>query len=309
METQKLRIYVGADRSQALAVSVLEHSIKRHTKIEVEVIPMIDLAVPQPSDPRNWQRTGFSFSRFCIPELAGFNGRAIYMDADMLVFKDIQALWDIQMEGRYVLVQESVKHTETSLTKENAPTNRKKQCAVMVLDCSSLAWNVREIVSGLDNGQYSYPQLMDELCIVSESKVGYSVPFEWNSLEHLDSTTCLLHYTDMGTQPWVYVGNSNGEVWFEEVRQMLKKKKLSMLSIEEEVQLGFFRPSLIWEIKYGSIIPRIMRPWFNRIMKARDVAQGFVAHKEVYAQKRIRNKAIKDFERNSSQPDLAANSR
>ena len=65
------RIYVGTDRSQLLAVKVLEYSIKRHASIPVELTPMVDLALPEPKDPRQGKRTGFSFARFAIPELAG----------------------------------------------------------------------------------------------------------------------------------------------------------------------------------------------------------------------------------------------
>ena len=80
---ETVRVYVGTDRSQVLAVKVLEHSIKRHTKLDVVVHPMLDLPIKQPLDPRNWQRTGFSFSRFCIPKLSNYSGKAINLDADM----------------------------------------------------------------------------------------------------------------------------------------------------------------------------------------------------------------------------------
>ena len=40
-----------------------------------------------------------------IPKLTNYRGRAIYMDADMLVFKDIQNLWNIPMNSNYILVQ------------------------------------------------------------------------------------------------------------------------------------------------------------------------------------------------------------
>src|SRR5688500_17656237 len=101
-----VRVFVGTDRSQALAVKVLEHSIKRHTDLPVEVTPMCDLPIRQPKDPRQGQRTGFSFSRFCIPQLAGYRGRAIYMDADMLVFKDIRELWEMPFNGAKVIIQQ-----------------------------------------------------------------------------------------------------------------------------------------------------------------------------------------------------------
>jgi len=43
-----VRVYVGTDRSQLLAVAVLEHSIRRHTGRQVQVCPLIDLDLPEP---------------------------------------------------------------------------------------------------------------------------------------------------------------------------------------------------------------------------------------------------------------------
>jgi lipopolysaccharide biosynthesis glycosyltransferase len=126
-DDETIRIFVGADRSQKLAIDVLEYSIRRHTQARVQIIPMVDLAVPEPKDPRNWQRTGFSYSRFCIPKLAGYSGKAIYMDADMQVFKDITRLWELPLNGAKVLIQSELKHLDTTMEKKNAPAQRIKQ--------------------------------------------------------------------------------------------------------------------------------------------------------------------------------------
>jgi lipopolysaccharide biosynthesis glycosyltransferase len=292
-----IRIYVGADRSQALAVQVLEHSIKRHTSAAVQVIPMIDLPVPVPKDPRNGQRTGFSFSRFCIPALAGYKGKAIYMDADMQVFKDIRELWSLSFNGAKVLIQEEVKHTALTMAKANAPLVRKKQCAVMLLDCERLDWNIENIVRDLDDGKYTYDRLMNDICILPEDEVGYGVPFEWNSLEYFDQNTCLIHYTDMGTQPWVSTRNPNGEVWFAEVRKMLANGTLDWDTLRNEIDIGHFRPSLLRDIRSGHRVPRMLRGLFNRTNEALDKLSGYVPHKAVYQAKSARNKAIKDYER------------
>jgi len=139
---EPIRVFVGADRSQLLAVKVLEHSIRRHTLRKVEVHPMVDLPVRSPQDPLNWQRTGFSFSRFCIPELAGYQGKALYLDADMLVFEDIASLWDIPFDHgdskTKVIIQAELPeaHQQTN-KKPGAPAKRVKQCAVMLLDWRS----------------------------------------------------------------------------------------------------------------------------------------------------------------------------
>lgn len=291
-----IRIYVGTDRSQLLAVPVLEYSIKRHTKAKVEVIPMLDLPVPTPKDPRNSQRTGFSFSRFCIPKLAGYKGKAIYMDADMLVFKDIEELWNIPFDGAKVIVQKEVKHQEETLHKHGAPKERKKQCAVMLLNCEELSWDIDEIIKGMDAEKYNYDQLMSELCILDESEVKYGVPFEWNSLEHWDNQTCLIHYTDVTTQPWTCCGNKNAYLWFSEVRRMINNGALSWSQIENEINLGYFRPSLIRDIKYRHLIPKFLHKLLDTKNSTTDKLSGYIPHKAVYEQKRIRNKAIKAYE-------------
>lgn len=292
-----IRVYVGADRSQQLAIKVLEYSIRRHTSATIEVIPMIDLEVPSPNDPRNGQRTGFSFSRFCIPKLANYSGRAIYMDADMQVFKDIQELWQLPFNGKKVLVQQEVKHLDVTMTKHNAPKARVKQCAVMLLDCSQLNWDIHAIVNDMNEGRFNYNQLMYEMCILKEEDVGYAIPFEWNSLEYFDRDTRLIHYTDMGTQPWVSTNNPNGHIWFAEVRRMLADGSLDWSTLEEEVRLGYFRPSLLRDIRYGHLVPKFLRTLFNQNNEAMDKLKGYVPHKAVYELKRLRNKAISEFEK------------
>ena len=59
-----VRVFVGTDRSQRLAVKVLEYSIWRHTDLPVGVHPMLDLPLPEPKDLRQGKRTGF----FAVPQ-------------------------------------------------------------------------------------------------------------------------------------------------------------------------------------------------------------------------------------------------
>lgn len=291
-----IRVFVGTDRSQQLAVPVLEYSIKRHTTAKVEVIPMLDLPVPKPKDPRNGQRTGFSYSRFCIPKLAGYKGKAIYMDADMIVFNDIRELWNIPFDGAKVVIQQEVKFEEQTTAKVGAPKKRKKQCAVMLLDCERLDWDIENIVAGFDDGKYDYEQLMYDLCILNEDEIKYGVPFEWNSLEHWDQDTRLLHYTDVYTQPWTAVGNKLGSIWFDEVRRMINEGKLDLDTVQEEIDLGYFRPSLIKDIMWRHRVPGFLHGLWDKRNAAADRLKGYIPHKAVYEAKRERKKAIEAFE-------------
>ena len=296
VDNSLIRVFIGADRSQLLAVSVLEYSIKRHTTAHVEVTPMLDLPVPQPKDPRNGQRTGFSFSRFCIPKLAGYKGKAIYMDADMLVLHDIRELWNIPFEGAKVIVQKEVKFDDVSTLKAGAPDKRKKQCAVMLLDCERLDWAIESLVSDMDAGRYDYDQLMHNLCILQDDDIKYGVPFEWNSLEHWDRDTRLIHYTDMYTQPWAECGNRYGHLWLDEVRRMLREGRLTQRALCREIELGYFRPSLLRDITYRHLLPSFLHNAWDKMNMARDRVSGYVKHKDVYEAKRLRQKAINAYE-------------
>jgi hypothetical protein len=292
---ETIDVFVGADRSQLLAVAVLEHSIKRHTLRPVRVSPLIDLDLPEPRDIRQGSRTNFSFARFAIPELAGYAGRALYLDADMLVFRDIGELWDIPFGGASIVIQEELPEHAVVHHKQGAPARRVKQCSVMLIDCARARWNVREIVSGLD-GRYTYEQLMYELCILAESEIRCAVPFAWNSLEHFDPDTRLIHYTDMDTQPWVSALNRHGRLWLEEVRLMLSAGGLGWADIQTEIDLGYFRPSLALELEempHG-------RSWDEAAARrylAMDERAGFVRHAEVYRRKKMRAEAVRHYER------------
>jgi hypothetical protein len=289
-----IEVYVGADRSQLLAVAVLEHSIRRHTGRPVQVRPLIDLDLPEPRDIRQGSRTNFSFARFAIPELADYQGKALYLDADMLVFRDIGELWDIPFDGGSVVIQQEIPDHAVSHQKAGAPAKRVKQCSVMLIDCERTGWDVHRIVAGLD-GRYTYEELMYELCILPESEIRYAVPFAWNSLEHFDETTRLIHYTDMDTQPWVSADNRHGRLWLEEVRLMLEAGALTGREIRAEVELGYFRPSLLVELEEmphaGGWDARAAARYAEMDKRA-----GFVRHAEVYRRKRMRAEAIRRLE-------------
>lgn len=257
---------------------------------------MLDLPVPVPKDPRNGQRTGFSFSRFCIPKLAGYKGKAIYMDADMLVFRDIRELWEIPFDGAKIVIQKEVKFEDITTQKIGAPKKRKKQCAVMLLDCERLDWEIAKIVADMDEEKYDYEQLMYDMCILDESEVKYGVPFEWNSLEHWDPETRLIHYTDVYTQPWTECGNKFGYLWFDEVRHMMAEKKLDEVTVQKDIDLGYFRPSLLRDIKYRHLIPTFLLSLWDKKNAMADKMAGYVKHKAVYEAKRIRQQAIKEYE-------------
>ena len=100
-------------------------------------------------------RVPFSFSRFLIPELAGYEGRALYLDSDMLVFGDIAELATHPFDGKALLCT-SQPETPPQWRHKGDFFKPGRHAAVMLYDCSRLDWKIDDIVRGLDDGRYDY---------------------------------------------------------------------------------------------------------------------------------------------------------
>jgi len=267
-----IRIFCGGDRSQQLAFKVLAHSIGRHTNRTFEIRVIDNGLAPAPADPRNMPYTNFSFARFAIPALCGHAGRAIYMDSDMLVFGDIGELWDTPMDGATIAIEVGSRQAG----------NRSKQAAVMLLDCSRLDWDVQRIVADLGR-RYDYNALMSVDPLLEPGQMQELIVTGWNDLDRYDpGSTRNLHYTEIRTQPWVYAAHPLGQLWVDELALMLDSGAIGKSELEEEVRLGYVRPSLLSQLGLG-----------NR--GADDLDSGFVAHKELLARFAARKRAIAKF--------------
>ncbi len=216
---QPLRIYIGASRRDLVAARVLDYSIRKHASVPVRVIPMVDFAVPRPRDQRNRPRTGFSFSRFLIPALAGHRGRAVYMDSDMLVFGDVAELAEVPLDPHQVLC--TYQEAPPEVWADNPSFHPGRHSAVMVIDCARAPWSIKEIVAGLDRGDFSYEELLADMRL-DDSDIGV-LPTEWNHLEHFEpGVTKLVHYTVVPSQPWRAGGNPLEHLWLDCYREAVE---------------------------------------------------------------------------------------
>ena len=240
-EDVRVRVFVAATPAEWLPMRVLEFSIRETSSLPVEVSAIYTFGrpIPLPLTLENRPRTPFSFQRFLIPELCGFSGRAIYLDADMQVFKDIAGLWNQPFSDNDLL------------TVSGAGDGRRSQFSVMLLDCLRLNWRVEDIVAALDRGELDYTSLMFEMRVAK--KIGHIIPQEWNSLEHfVPHETALLHYTDMNTQPWISNTNRNGHLWVACLRRALQAGFITRDDVLRAVGEGHVRPSLVYQLDSGA---------------------------------------------------------
>lgn len=249
---EPIRIFVGADDSQMVAAHVLEYSIRKHTQHPVQFFCMRNMPVPPPRHPKNRPGTGFSFNRFLIPQLAGYRGKALYIDADMLVFDDIAGLWNTPMDGKSVLCS-----TQNEIPKgwEGGANNDHgagrywtpgRQMSVMLMDCEKLDWDITRIIAGLDRDEYSYKQLMAEFCILDGDQIGDTIPNEWNCLEWYEAgRSQLVHFTVVPTQPWKNDRSPIASLWEESFREAVAAGAVPMDVIRESVDRKLIKASLL----------------------------------------------------------------
>jgi hypothetical protein len=235
-----IRVYVGATEAQMLPVKVLEYSIRKHTSMSVEVFPLhlSGVEIPTPLDPKNRPRTPFSFQRFLIPVLSGYQGRAIYLDSDMQAFKDIRTLWTLPLNGADLLT-----------TRAPEVPCRRAQFSVMLLNCDSLRWDIDEIIAALNKGQMNYEQLIFEMAVAEN--ISFDIDGTWNSLEMFSGRkTALLHFTDMDIQPWVSRRNPLNYLWMRDLFEAIDAGVVSFDFVKQHVRQDYLRPSLLYQVEH-----------------------------------------------------------
>jgi lipopolysaccharide biosynthesis glycosyltransferase len=197
-----IRVFIGYDSAEAVAFSVLSRSIHVRASSPVAVSPVMLSQLRSVFDRAHnaLQSTEFSFSRFLVPWLAGYEGWALFMDCDMLMLEDIAELWKLRDERFAVQVvkhahvpKEDVKflgHTQTKYEKKNWSSVMLMNCA----RCKALTPEFVNAASGLELHQFKW---LGDDALIGE------LPARWNHLVGYDAPrrdAAVVHYTIGG--PW-----------------------------------------------------------------------------------------------------------
>ncbi len=206
-----LRIFIGWDSRYPEPADVLAYSLVQHSSIPLDIryLKLHELNLQRRHDPL--ASTEFTYSRFLVPHLCQFEGKAIFMDNDMLCFGDIRDLDELDMTGLALRV---VKHDyqPTNTTKMYGAVQtcypRKNWSSLMIMNCAKLTLWTKHVVE-TQTGAYLHRFQDVPDCLIGE------VPKTWNTLDWMDQTTKLIHYTNGG--PWFkdYEGHPHADVWYE----------------------------------------------------------------------------------------------
>ena len=207
-----LRIFIGFDSREAECSDILAYSLRAHSSIPLDIryLDLRQLDFDRPQDPL--QSTEFTYTRFLVPHLCDYEGKAIFMDCDMLCLGDIAELDELDM-------------TELRAPRGPArlPADGDDQDGRQGAD----GLPAQELVEpdadelrqarAVDQGGRRDPDAAP-ICTASRTSPtsrSASCPKTWNTLDWMDEHTKLIHYTSGG--PWFEECRDHpyGAVWLE----------------------------------------------------------------------------------------------
>ena len=211
-----INIFIGYDNKERVAYNVLSHSIIQNSTKPVAITPIAlnNLKDDFVRERNNLSSTEFSFSRFMIPHLMNYQGWALFMDCDMLMFEDVAELWRMRDDSKAIQV---CKHDYTPkeetkfLGQVQTKYPKKNWSSFMLMNCKKCTTLTPDYVnkaSGLELHQFKW--------LESEDLIG-DLPLEWNWLvgeyDHKDDVKNV-HYTKGG--PWFeeYKDCDYSQDWF-----------------------------------------------------------------------------------------------
>lgn len=198
MKSEVIKIFVGCDPNNCdlEQMMVLDYSVRKHTQHPVEIVWM--QLSHNPDSPwytnqethEGWHTekwaTPFSGFRWAIPESCNFQGRAIYMDADVVVLCDIAELWAHPKSEEAIVIAKGGKNSARLCT--------------CVWDCEKARQylpSLKEIQADPDSHKKLMQLLKDKPELVQPYQDSYNnIDGEGLEIEQIK----ILHYSDMGTQ-------------------------------------------------------------------------------------------------------------
>lgn len=209
-----LRVFIGWDSRFPEPAQVLRYSLLKHSTIPLEV-NYLNLAELEARHGFRRQHdplasTEFTYSRFLVPYLCNYQGKALFLDNDMLCFADLKEIAELDM-SRYAL--RVVKHDyrpSNTVKMYGCPQTsypRKNWSSMMLMNCTKLRLWTKEIVE-TQSGAYLH-RFQD----IPDDQIG-QLPKTWNTLDWMDERTKLIHYTNGG--PWFeqYTDHPHAAIWF-----------------------------------------------------------------------------------------------
>ena len=236
-----IRIFIGTQANQYVPQRVLEYSIRKHTSADLDIRP-----TAQAGSIERRGGTKFGFVRFLVPQLCGYEGRAIYLDADQLMLGDVRELIDALDEDHSLAV---VKQPEGTFA--GKPVEPRNETSVMVLDCAKLKdWDPDRLFENVvpndrepGPGQIRYKSFM-RLEWMDPAQIQALDP-RWNHYNTLRDDSRNVHFSHVREQPWKRPRHPLRPFWESWLAEALEAGALNRVEIVREVAKLHLHPGFL----------------------------------------------------------------
>lgn len=244
----QVRVFIGSGEASLIERKTAIHSLRKHTKRDLDIyvfngthnaIQLNDgepFLAPMSLRVKYQNITEFSLYRYLIPQLCDYNGKAIYIDSDIVCLNDIGELFDTSMAGADFLARRA----DTSGTGHWG-------LSVMLIDCEKCRFDLERIIDEIAAGLYSMTDFswMSPRFLAHHSyTIGQLDPM-WNQFDQWDHRTKLIHYTNLDTQPWRFPNHPYGELWFTYLREAMSAGYVTANDIRLSRIRGYIRRDLL----------------------------------------------------------------
>ena len=139
MSSETLKIFVGFDEKEAVVFHTCVQSIIEKCKVPVSIHPLNLQIFHNYQETHSDGSNNFIYSRFLVPYLNNFQGKALFLDGDMIVNHNLNDLFD-QFDEKYAV--QVVKHDYKTkfpvkyLGHKNDDYPKKNWSSVILFNCS-----------------------------------------------------------------------------------------------------------------------------------------------------------------------------
>jgi hypothetical protein len=225
------RVFIGYDPQETVAYHVLSHSILKRASRTISVSPLKIEQLPLYRERSSYQSTEFSFSRFLVPYLCGYEGYSVFMDCDMLCLSDLSKITFDPLKAVSVVKHDYIpREGNKFLDYKQSVYEKKNWSSLMVFNnpmCKTLTPDVVNKASGLYLHQFKWLQ--------DDSLIG-DLDRDWNHLvgEYPPNPKARLVHFTLGTPCFKkYSECEYAKEWFNEYNDMIYHNPIGEYKLRE----------------------------------------------------------------------------
>ncbi|MBD2338958.1 glycosyl transferase [Calothrix sp. FACHB-156] len=249
-DLETIKVFIGSGEASLLERKVLIYSLHKFTQRPLDIYvfngthnalefnDQEPFLIPISLRAKYRNVTEFSLYRYLIPQLCNYQGKAIYLDSDMVCLADIGELFDTPVDNLDFL---SKQDTYTHLGE------KMWGLSVMLINCEHCQFNLENICDELDQNLYTFTDFscMSPRFLKYHAYKIAPLDTQWNVFDYWDNQTKLIHYTNLYTQPWKAPNHPYGELWFQYFREAMEAGYVTEKDIELTKVRSYVRQNLL----------------------------------------------------------------